>query len=440
MKDVNAKRKIVILGGGFGGLYAIQALKSTDVDLILIDKVNYHLFQPLLYQVATAALAPRDIAIPFRKILKKQKNLSVILGEVTRVDKEQKVVYLNSGETINYDALVIAIGVAPSYYGRQEWREHARAIKTIPDALSLRDKILMSLEKAHQTSDVSKRQAYLNFIVIGGGPTGVEMAGAVAELVHFSIKNYFNTIDPLSCTPRVILLEAAPRILGAFPEYLSLEGQKSLNSLKVQVITNAHVNEITEGGVLVNDHFIPSKNVIWSAGNTGTSLVQSLNTPLDQMNRVIVNPDLTIPHCPDLFVIGDAAHCKDKKGIPLPGVAPVAIQQGKYIGSILKKDYSSGQRPAFEYFDKGAMAMIGKGKAIARVGKLQISGFLAWLAWSFIHIFYLIGFHNRIFVLLEWLWWICTGARGNYLIYKEEEMKENLSKSEVKIPLENVKL
>lgn len=414
-----AKKKLIIVGGGFGGLNCAKALKKSDYEILLIDKKNHHLFQPLLYQVATAALSPGSIAIPIREILRKQENTTVIMGEVIKIDKENRCVTLGNGEKIAYDSIVISTGAMHSYFGKDEWETYAPGLKTVTDALDIREDILLSFEKAERLESLENIEKHLNFVIIGGGPTGVEMAGAIAEIAKTTLFKNFRRINPEEA--KIFLIEALPHILPTYPQKLSKKAQHDLEELGVTVITNKKVTEVNDKGVQVEDLFIESTNVIWAAGNQASKMLQTLDVPLDRAGRVIVEPDLTIPGHPEIFVIGDAAHAKGKDGKPLPGIAPTAIQQGNYVAKILLAD--SPNRKPFKYFDKGYMATIGKKRAVAVVGRLQFSGLIAWLAWSFIHILYLIGFRNRISVMIEWIYHFITGQRGVRLIYSPIDQK-----------------
>jgi NADH dehydrogenase len=416
--------KVVIVGGGFGGLNTAKSLKKCQLDVLVIDKTNHHLFQPLLYEVASAALSPGEIAIPIREILRKQENATVMMGDIVDVDKKARQVVLGNGERVDYDYLVLAVGASHSYFGKDEWEKFAPGLKTIKDALTIREEVLISFEKAERIDSIAEAAKYLNFVVIGGGPTGVEMAGAIAEIAHKTMFKNFRRIKPEKS--KIFLIEATPRILQMYPEKLANKAKAELEKLGVRVITGKKVTNITEDGVQVEETFYPCKNVIWAAGNQASPLLKTLGVPLDRQGRVLVEPDLSVPGYPEIFVIGDAAAAMGKDGKPLPGVAPVAIQEGKYVASLIKKQLPKEQRPPFKYFDKGSLATIGKGKAIAWVGKLQLSGILAWLMWCFVHIAYLIGFRNRISVMIEWFVFYLTGQRGARLIYSSVE--KSLSK------------
>lgn len=411
--------KVVIIGGGFGGLNVAQALKKTRLDVLVIDKTNHHLFQPLLYQVASAALSPGEIAIPIREILRKNENTSVIMGEVVQVDKKNRRLTLANNETIDYDYLVLAVGARHSYFGNPQWEKHAPGLKTIKDALKIREEILVSFEKAELLDNIKEAAKYLNFVIIGGGPTGVEMAGAIAEIAHKTMFKNFRRIKPEKS--KIYLIEAGPHILPMYPSSLSQRAKKDLEKLGVCVMEGKKVTLVNEEGVQVDETFYPCKNVIWAAGNQASTLLKTLDVPLDRQGRVIVQPDLSIPNHPEIFVIGDAACAIGKDEKPLPGIAPVAIQEGKYVSRIIKNKVPGEKRRPFKYFDKGSMATIGKAKAIAMVGKLKFTGIIAWLMWCFIHIAYLIGFRSRLSVMVEWSLFYLTGQRGARLIYNSIE-------------------
>jgi NADH dehydrogenase len=407
--------KVVIVGGGLGGLNTAKKLNKCKLDLLLIDKTNHHLFQPLLYQVASAALSPNEIAIPIREILRKQKNTTVMMGEVININKEGHEIVLGNGEKIYYDYLVLAVGARHSYFGNDAWEKYAPGLKTVKDALTIREDILISFEKAERLDSINEAAKYLNFVIIGGGPTGVEMAGAIAEIAHKTMFKNFRRIKPEKS--KIYLIEATPNILAMYPPDLANKAKGYLERMGVRVITGKKVTNVTEDGVQVEETFYPCKNIIWAAGNQASPLLKTLNVPLDRQGRVIVEKDLTIPGHPEIFVIGDAACTLGKDEKPLPGVGPVAIQQGKYIAHIIKKQLAPEKRPPFKYWDKGSMATVGKGKAIAMIGKLKMSGILAWFMWCFIHIAYLIGFRSRITVMIEWILFYLTGQRGARLIY-----------------------
>jgi len=405
--------KVVIVGGGFGGLTVGSSLKNANVDLILVDKSNHHLFQPLLYQVATAALSPAKITYPIREIFRKQQNATVIMGEIVSIDKSAKTISFLNGDLIGYDILVIATGARHSYFGKDEWESFAPGLKTVQDAVTIREKILSSFEIAERLGDTKQAAPYLNFIVVGGGPTGVEMAGAITEIAKTSLLANYRNIRPEKA--KVFLIETLHQILPSYPHHLSEKAKKDLEKLGVTVLTAEKVTKITSEGVYTEDLFLESKNIIWAAGNQASPLVASLDVPLDRQGRAIVETDMSIPGHPEIFVIGDAARF-EKDGALLPATASVAIQQGRHVAKLIRKERLSKNRPSFKYKDKGSMATIGKCKAVAKLGEFEFSGFIAWVAWGLIHIIYLVGFRNRVRVLFEWLTLFITGRRGVRLI------------------------
>lgn len=419
-----ANTKVVILGGGFGGINVAKGLGNSKFDVWLIDKTNHHLFQPLLYQVASAALSPADIAVPIREILSPYENTTVLMGEVTAIDKEQHQVVLRNGDRIGYEYLVIALGARHCYFGQDQWEPFAPGLKTLSDALKIRERILLSFEKAERCDSISEAKKYLNFVIIGGGPTGVEMAGAIAEIAYETMLKNFRRID--TTKTRIYLVEGSPHILPVYPEKLSQKAQKYLEQFGVTVITGKRVTQVNQEGVTVENTFIPAENILWAAGNQASSVLKTLNVPLDRQGRVMVESDLSVPQHPEIFVIGDAACALDKQGKPLPALAPVAVQQGHYLAKILRRRLPKKERPPFVYFDKGTMATIGKTKAIGMFGKFQFSGFFAWLAWCFVHVLYLIGFRNRIVVLTQWLFSYFSSQRGARLINRS--IDEDLAK------------
>ena len=419
-----SRPKVVIIGSGFGGLTAAKALRRADVDLLVLDKTNHHLFQPLLYQVATAALSPADIAVPIREILRHQANTTVIMAEAERIDPKNKIVVTGEWEKIPYDDLIVAVGGMHSYFGRDDWEPFAPGIKTLEDAIHIREKILMAFEHAERCHNSHEAKSYLRFIIIGGGPTGVEVAGAIAEIARQTLFKNFRKIKPEQS--EIFLIEGANQVLPSYPPSLGGIAHRDLEKLGVNVMTSAKVTEVKADGVWIGATFIEARNIIWAAGNQASELIKTLGIPTDKQGRALVEKDLSIPGFPDVFVIGDAAYSTDKKGICLPGIAPVAIQQGRYVAKLIRKKIPMGKRPPFVYFDKGQMATIGRAKAVAVIGKLKLSGLIAWLAWSFIHIAYLINFKNRIIVMIEWSFWYLTGHRNVRLIVPpiEEEMKK----------------
>ena len=407
---------VVIVGAGFGGLYAARAFKDADVRVTVIDRRNYHLFQPLLYQVATAGLSPGDIAYPIRGVLNKQKNARVFLAEVTAIDVEAGKVVLQDGE-ISYDYLILAAGACHSYFGHPEWEAYAPGLKGVEDALEIRRRILLAFEKAERETDEARRLALLTFVIVGGGPTGVELAGAIGEIACKVLVGDFRTINPQEA--RIILIEAGPRVLPSFPEDLSTKAEVSLRRLCVDVRKNSPVTAIRPGLVETGDEHIPAATVLWAAGVAASPLARSLGVPLDRAGRVLVETDLSIPGHPEVFVIGDLAAFVHQAGHALPGLAPVAIQQGRHAAqNILRRCRGLSSTP-FQYVDKGTLATIGRAAAVADFGAVKLSGFLAWIAWIFIHIFFLIGFRNRFIVLFEWAWAYVTLQRSARLITGE---------------------
>ncbi len=415
-------KKIIIIGGGFGGLAAAKVLAKRNFDITIIDKTNHHLFQPLLYQVATAVLSPGDIANPIRSIFGKNKNVKVIMAEVTSIDKVNRKVIFN-GSSLLFDYLIISTGSRHSYFGKDEWEKYAPGLKTLNDALKIRENILLSLEAGERMEDSTLQEGYLNFVIVGGGPTGVELAGAIAEIVNKNFIKDFRNIS--SKVTKVYLIEVLPRLLQAFPEKLSAKVLRVLKDLEVEVILNERVTGIDENGVQLGNQFIKTKNVIWAAGNKASPLLKTLGIELDNSSRGMVNPDLSIEDDPDIFIIGDAAVIKDAKGKFLPELAPVAMQQGKYVARNIHNRLSGEARRRFIYRDMGAMATIGKGKSVAVIKGLKLSGLLAWFTWSFIHIMYLINFRSRIRVMAEWIWYFITNKPGIRLIVKKSSKDLN---------------
>jgi NADH:quinone reductase (non-electrogenic) len=408
---------VVILGGGFGGLYAARRLKRAPVRVTLIDRRNHHLFQPMLYQVATAALNPGDIAAPIRSVLRKQSNTEVLLAEVAAVDTSERRVHLTDGSSIVYDYLIVATGAHHSYFGHDEWAQMAPGLKSLEDAVEIRQRVLLAFERAEREQDPVLRQSYLTFVVVGGGATGVEMAGAVAELRRYALRRDFRHIDPGEAT--VVLLEGGPRLLPTYPPSLGDKAKQDLRRLGVEVRTETLVTDIRPGAVSAAGWTIPTQTVIWAAGNMASPILRSLEARLDRVGRAIVEPDCTIPGHPEVFVLGDAALFNHQEGGPLPGICPVAIQMGEYAAATIMGDLSGEPRRAFHYWDKGQLAVIGRGRAVADIWKLHFGGFLAWLVWTFVHIFFLIGFRNRVMVMLQWAWSYVTYGRGARLIAGE---------------------
>jgi NADH dehydrogenase len=413
-----ARSSIVIVGAGFGGLAAAKALKNTPAEITLIDRTNHHLFQPLLYQVATAALTPSQIATPSRSILRKQKNTTVILGEATGVDKDHKCVLVSDGDRQNvpvaYDYLVLATGATHSYFGHNEFEAFAPGLKSLADAEAARNKILQTFELAEAEEDPSRHQDLLTFILVGAGPTGVEMAGALAVLVRTTLKSDFRRINPASA--RIVLVDMAPRVLPPFSEDLSKAAKQRLENLGVEVRLGHSVDQIDADGIVVAGERIASKTVIWTAGVAPSPAGKWLKVETDRAGRVRTQKDLTVPGHPEIFVVGDTAS-HDQDGKPLPGVAQVAIQGGRYAGKVIHNRILGKPAPGpFSYFDKGSMAVVGKGFAVLQSGKVQVSGFGAWLAWAAVHLQFLATSSLRLTVFLQWLWTYVTGQRGSRLI------------------------
>ena len=417
--------QIVIVGGGFGGLAAAKALKNTPAEITLIDRTNHHLFQPLLYQVATAALTPSQIATPSRSILRKQKNTTVILGEVTGVDKDQKCVLVSDADRQNvpvaYDYLILATGATHSYFGRNEFEAFAPGLKSLADAEAARNKILQTFELAEAEEDPSRHQDLLTFILVGAGPTGVEMAGALAVLVRTTLKSDYRRIDPASA--RIVLVDMAPRVLPPFSEDLSKAAKQRLEKLGVEVRLGHSVDQIDADGIVVAGERIASKTVIWTAGVAPSPAGKWLQVETDRAGRVRIQKDLTVPGHSEIFVIGDTASL-DQNGKPLPGVAQVAMQQGRYAGKVIHNRVAGKPAPGpFIYFDKGSMAVVGKGFAVLQTGKVQVSGFGAWLTWAAVHLQFLATSSLRLTVFLQWVWTYVTGQRGSRLIVNHQDRK-----------------
>ena len=417
-----ATHKVIIIGGGFGGLYASKAFRKLPVDLTVIDRRNYHLFQPLLYQVATGALSPGEIASPIRHILHKQRNTRVLMGEVIDIDAAAKQVVLRGGDREPYDTLIVATGATHHYFGHPEWEQFAPGLKTIEDATEMRGKILMAFERAELEHDPELRRAWLTFVVVGGGATGVELSGALGEIANDTLKHDFRSIDPRET--RIFLVEGEDRVLPPFPADLSHHAERSLVKLNVQVRLKARVTSVDANGVVVSyadkNETIPAKTVLWAAGVHASPLGQILHdrtgAPIDKAGRVIVYPDLSIPDHPEILVLGDLASFSHQTGKPLPGVSPVAIQMGGYAAKLTKARLEGRTIAPFHYFDKGNLAAIGRAAAVAQIGKLHLWGWVAWLIWLFVHIAYLIGFDNRLVVMMEWAYNYITYNRGARLI------------------------
>ena len=404
--------KVVVIGGGFGGLLAARKAAHLPVRVILVDRKNHHTFQPLLYQVATAGLSPGEIAAPIRSVLR-GRNVEVLLGEVQDFDLTRRVIKLAEAE-ISYDYLIVAAGASHAYFGHDEWEPMAPGLKTIEDALEIRRRVLLAFELAERRAALGEGQAQLNFVVVGGGPTGVELAGTLAEIASHALAHEFHAIDPKRT--RIILLEGGPRVLPAYAEDLSRSAEEQLRHLGVEVRTSTMVTGIEPSAVMIGETRLASAVTLWAAGVLASSLGKKLGAPVDRAGRVLVNPDLSIPGHPEVFVIGDLAALKDEHGKWLPGVAPVAMQEGKAAAQNIARDLKHEPRNNFHYLDKGSLATIGRSAGIAQFGKLHISGFIAWLSWLFVHIFFLIGFRNRILVFIQWAWSYVTYERGARLI------------------------
>ena len=413
--------RVVIVGGGFAGIQAAKRLGKCDcVDVIIIDKRNHHVFQPLLYQVAMAGLDPSDIASPIRSMLSPYKNVRTLLGKVTDVDLDRSLVVSDVGE-LPFDYLVVACGAMHSYFGNDDWEQYAPGLKSLPQATEIRRRVLMAFEQAERTDDAIAQKEWMTFVIVGGGPTGVELAGAIAEMARNTLKRDFRTID--ASHARVIVVQGGDRILKQFPDNLSAYGKQALESIGVEVRLGDRVTNVTDQGVQIGDRFQKTRTVIWAAGVQASPLGKSLGAPTDRSGRVIVHADLSIPDHPNVFVAGDLASAKDENGDPLPGLAPVAIQQGRYLADLIRREAQCAaiSRPAsdrspFTYHNKGQMATIGRRRAVAQSGRLKLTGLFAWLAWLFIHIVYLNGFRNRFFVFLSWAWSYMTFSRGARLI------------------------
>mgnify|MGYP005845648185 CR=1 FL=1 len=414
---------VVIVGGGFGGLQVARGLRRAAVDITLVDKRNFHLFQPLLYQVATGGLGPAEIAAPLRSLFRKQPNLHVLCAEVVDIDPTQQTAMLHDGQALRWDYLVVAAGASSNYFGNDSWAPHAPGLKTVEDAQEIRRRVLSALEMAERIRDASERAQWLTFVVVGGGPTGVEMAGALAELVHVTVRDEFRAFDPR--TARVLLLEGAPRVLTPYPEPLSENARLSLQRLGVEVLTGAMVQEIAPDRIVYTHgeetFILPTRTVVWAAGVRAAPLAavlaQRTNATTDRQGRIVVAPDLSVPDFPNIFVIGDMAHYAHQGGTPLPGVAPVATQQGHYVAQRIQRLLSGdAAMPPFRYVDRGNMAVIGRKAAVAQIGRLRFTGWFAWLMWLFVHLMFLVGFENRLLVFVQWAWNYFTRNRRARLI------------------------
>jgi NADH dehydrogenase len=417
--------QVVIVGAGFGGLNAAQALAKAPARITVIDRKNFHTFQPLLYQVATAGLSPGEIAAPIRSILRSRKNIEVLMAEVTGFDLDHRTVK-TSDTDLPYDYLIVAAGSGDSYFGHDDWEPYAPGLKTIEDALEIRRRVLLAFELAERQAAASETAIPLNFVVVGGGPTGVELAGTLAEIARHALAHEFRSIDP--ARTHILLLEGGPRVLPAYAEDLSRSAQEQLKHLGVEVRTSTMVTKIEPGAVHAGGTRLPATVILWAAGVAASPLGKKLGAPLDRAGRALVQPDLSVPGHPEVFVIGDLAAAKDEQGKMLPGVAPVAIQEGRFVAKLIREELTAagapsfsrplreGSRSAFHYWDKGSLATIGRAAAVAEFGRIHISGFVAWLAWLFVHILFLIGFRNRLLVFIQWAWSYLTYERGARLI------------------------
>ncbi len=408
------RKKVVIVGGGFGGLYTAKALAGKDVEVVLIDKKNHHTFQPLLYQVATTVLSPGQIATPLRRILSGATNVEVLLDEVTGIDVAARKVQLKQGFDVAYDFLVVAAGARHSYFGHDEWEEFAPGLKTVEDATNIRRRLLLAFELAEREAFLHEGDKPLNFAVIGGGPTGVEIAGAVADIARRAVSNDFKTIDTRKA--RVMLFEGSPRVLAMYPEELSKKAQEQLEQLGVEVHTNSHVTMVEKDRIQVHDEWVPVRAVVWATGVAASPLSRLLGVTVDRAGRVPVEPDMSLAGHPEVFVIGDMSTLKDTAGVPVPGLGAAAMQQGTLTGANIAADLAGSPRKPFTYHDKGSMATIGRNRAVAMFGKWRLTGFAAWLLWALVHVYLLIGFRNRFSVMREWMWSYFTGERSARLI------------------------
>ncbi len=421
MKEKNQNRpRVVVLGAGFGGLAFCRQMKGAAADITLVDRQNHHLFQPLLYQVATAGLSSTEIAYPVRNIFKRRSDLRVVMGTVVDLDLRKRRVMLRRQE-LEYDYLVVALGGVTSYFGNDAWAAHAPGLKNVTDALRIRHRLLMAYERAETETNPDHRRRYLTAVVVGGGPTGVELAGSFAELARRVLRSEYRHASKIE--PRILLLEAGPRILPTFSERLSQSAEKQLRSLGVEVRTNAPVTHIDDGTVAFANEKVDAETVVWAAGVQASPLAAKLGVDLDRAGRIPVEPDLRVPGHPEVFAIGDIVQLNDANGKRVPGVAPAAMQMGRHVAKVMREDLRNA-KPApgkpFAYLDKGSMATIGRSRAVAQVGKFELSGFPAWLAWLFIHLMFLVGFHNKLFVFLDWLYAYATFNRGARLIIRSD--------------------
>lgn len=407
-------KKVVIVGGGFAGLYAAKALANQPVEVTLVDRKNHHTFQPLLYQVATAVLSPGEIAAPLRRILHRARNVEVLLGEVVGFDLAARRVRLKDGAEIAYDYLIVAAGARHSYFGHEDWAADAPGLKTVEDAIEIRRRVLLAFEHAEREAYLTGKHQPLSFAVIGGGPTGVELAGAIADIARRALAKDFKAIDTTQA--RVTVFEGAPHILGVYPEELSIKARRQLEELGVEVRTNSLVSAVEPGRIKVGEEWIPATVTLWATGVAASPLGKALGVPIDRAGRVLVEPDLSLPGDPNVFVLGDMASLKDTNGIVVPGLGAAATQEGKDTAANIARDLRGEKRVPFRYKDKGSMATIGRNRAVAQIGKLQFTGLIAWLLWAFVHVFLLIGFKNRLMTMREWMWAYFTRERSARLI------------------------
>jgi NADH:ubiquinone reductase (H+-translocating) len=411
------KPRVVIVGAGFGGLNAAQSLAKSQAQVAVIDRKNFHTFQPLLYQVATAGLSPGEIAAPIRALFRSRKNVEVFMGEVRGFDLTRRLVRV-ADVSVPYDYLILAAGASHAYFGHDEWEPYAPGLKTIEDALEIRRRVLLTFELAERQAAAGETPTPLNFVIVGGGPTGVELAGTLAEICHQALTHEFRSIDPARA--HIVLLEGGSRVLPVYPEDLSRSAEEQLRKLGVDVRTSTMVTKVEAGAVYAGTTRLAAAVVLWAAGVAASPLGKALGVPIDRAGRVLVQPDLSLADHPEVFVIGDLASLRDERGKMLPGVAPVAIQQGRFVAKLIRKEMEAGPgklpRPSFHYWDKGSIATIGRAAAVADFGRVHISGFLAWLSWLCVHIFFLIGFQNRLLVFIQWAWSYFTFERGARLI------------------------
>jgi NADH dehydrogenase len=416
-----AGKRIIIIGGGFGGLTAARALRRNDV--VLIDRTNHHLFQPLLYQVATAALSPSDIAWPLRTVFRSQRNVRVLMEEVIEIDRVGRSVRFRKSPPMSFDVLIVAPGSRHAYFGHDEWEPLAPGLKTLTDAVLMREKMLLAFEEADRRRAAGGPDEQLTFVIVGGGPTGVELAGALAEIGRKAMGPDFPTLRLEDLC--ILLVEGGPRILPGFSADLSAKAEAALSRMGVTISLNSLVSGVRENGVMIGQEFVPSVGIIWAAGNKASPLLETLGTAQDGAGRVKVGSDLTIPGEPWIFVLGDAANCPGEDGKPLPGLAPVAIQQGRYVADVIQHDRAPGERRPFVYVDRGMLATIGRAKAVAQIGRLHVSGLFAWLLWCIVHIFFLIGVRSRFRVMSEWLWYYVTFKPGARLLFEQPAIVHN---------------